>query len=140
MDAWRYEFIFLSLCSLVGYQAWTLENKFHISALPCIIFLCNTPSEWIFKTIVWLLLCFGSFVLFVLFNLRRCYDQCRLARLRDRLMLNPRLTYSRILAHLVKITLLKITRKITLLLPIFVGSSWFLLAARKALFVKSKRS
>jgi hypothetical protein len=28
MDAWRYEFIFL----------WTLEDKFHIYARPCIIF------------------------------------------------------------------------------------------------------
>jgi hypothetical protein len=46
MDAWRYEFIFLcsssishsfAADSLVIYQAWTLEDKFQISARPCII-------------------------------------------------------------------------------------------------------
>jgi hypothetical protein len=39
-------YITCSLCSLMRYQAWTLEDKFNISARPCIIFyLLHRPCS-----------------------------------------------------------------------------------------------
>jgi hypothetical protein len=38
-------------CSLVRYQVWTLEDKFHISASPCIIFYLTRLLKWYFGLI-----------------------------------------------------------------------------------------
>jgi hypothetical protein len=46
LDIWIYLLVFKLDISLVrAYRAWTLEDKFHISARPCIIFYASSCLE-----------------------------------------------------------------------------------------------
>jgi hypothetical protein len=58
LEIWIYLLVFkILLRSLVRYQAWTLEDKFHISVCPCIIFYLLYGKVILWSTIGQFVVC-----------------------------------------------------------------------------------